>query len=88
MANEALQRALQAVLAELQKADGAALTGAGKNVVEVKAEVEPAETHLQEGPEGSDGPEMQECQDCAAGTCANPDHMDDDSLNAMAEGYG
>lgn len=85
MANEALQRALQAVLAELQKADGAALTGAGRNVVEVKAEMEPADTHLAEGEDG-EGME-EECPECAAGTCTDPDHMDDSAMQEMAAGY-
>lgn len=78
MANEALQNALRMVLAELQKADGKALTGAGKNVVEVNAEVEPAETHIAEG---------EECEACAAGTCTNPDHMDDSEMKEIAAGH-
>lgn len=75
MANQALQRALQAVLAEIQKAEGSRLTGANRNVVEVKAEVEPADTH------------EVECAACEAGECADPDHMDDSSLNEMAGAY-
>lgn len=75
MANPALQAALKAVLAELQKADGAALKGG------MKAESEPGTT------DGNEGPEIQECQECAAGTCTNPDHMDDAALDEMAEGY-
>lgn len=77
MANEALQRALQTVLAELQKADGAALTGAGKSVAEAK----PADAHLAEG----DG--MEACEACADGTCTNPDHMSSEDMEQMAEGY-
>jgi hypothetical protein len=39
-------------------------------------------------PEGSDGPAMQdECAECAAGTCTNPDHMDDAALDDMAKEY-
>lgn len=75
MANKALQAALQAVLMELQRADGMALKKGPKSVsVEVEAE-------------GEGGPGMEECPECAAGTCTDPEHMSDDDMASMAEGY-
>jgi hypothetical protein len=76
MNTQAIAEALKQVLAEIQKADGEMLKG-GRGV-KVEAEVMP---------EGSDGPELQECQECAAGTCTNPDHMDDAALDDMAKEY-
>lgn len=74
MNTQAIAQALKQVLAEIQKSDGEMLRGGG-----MQAEMGP--------PAGSDGPEMQECAECAEGTCTNPDHMDDASLDEMAEGY-
>jgi hypothetical protein len=77
MNTQAIAEALKQVLAEIQKADGEMLKG-GRGV-KVEAEVVP---------EGSDGPAMQdECAECAAGTCTNPDHMDDAALDDMAKEY-
>lgn len=74
MMNPALQQALQVVMKELQKAEGAALRGGGGMKVEIEAE-------------GGDGPEMQECPACADGTCTDPDHMDDAEVAELAGSY-
>lgn len=76
MNTQAIATALKQVLAELQKADGAALQG-GRGV-KIEAEVEPA---------GDGGAMAEECEACATGTCGDPDHMDDASLEEMAGNY-
>jgi hypothetical protein len=70
----ALQKALQVVMQEIQKAEGAALRGGGGMKVEIEAE-------------GGEGPEMQKCPACAEGTCTDPDHMDDSEVEEMAGSY-
>jgi hypothetical protein len=71
--NPALQAALKTIVAEITKADAAGLkAGPGAMKIEVEAEGEPGEVA---------------CLECAAGTCADPEHMSDEDMSAMAEGY-
>ena len=73
----AVQQAIQTIMQALGGAESAAM-GGGK-VLEL--EVEPAATHLMEGEESA-------CPACAAGTCDNPDHMDESSKAAMLNEMG
>ncbi len=75
--NPAVQKAMQTIMQARVSAESAAM-GGGK-VVEI--EVEPAATHLMEGEEST-------CPECAAGTCDNPDHMDESSKAAMLNEMG
>lgn len=73
----ALMKAIQTIQQELGKYESNAMGGKGGQVVEI--EVEPSATHLAEGED--DGGE--ECADCAAGTCDNPDHVPDEEYDQM-----
>jgi hypothetical protein len=54
------------------------------------AKMQPGEVPPEEGM--TDGPPQvaskEECPECAAGECANPEHMDEDTLKAMLSDGG
>jgi len=79
----ALKAAVQAIVAEISKAEGASMSRlpsrGGDKVVEL--EVEPADVHAQEVASGVEGEAS--CPECEAGTCENPDHMSEDEMSAL-----
>lgn len=78
-----VQQAIQTIMQALGGAEAQAMGGGGGDKV-VEIEVEPASTHLMEGED--DGKAA--CPECAAGTCDNPDHLDDSGRAALLNEMG
>lgn len=66
----AVKRAVQIIMQEIGKAEGGAMEA---------MRAPPA------GPEvGAETGEAEECPECAAGTCDNPDHMAPEEMDGLA----
>lgn len=82
----AVKRALSQALALVDKADVAGLMGRrGGGMGQGKGG--PVSVEVEMGGEG-EGEGGEECPECKAGTCTNPEHMTSEDAEGMASMYG
>lgn len=65
-----VQRAIQVIMQEIGKAEGSAM-----------AKMREPPPHAE--PDGDEAPMPEECPECAAGTCTNPEHLSDDEMGEV-----